>query len=139
MVSGSRANMKNDDIEEMNYALSMKCPLSCMRIETPVRSKSCTHEQCFDLRVCSFPSPHSHLSRSSLRYSSFQLSVSTSLHLPELTMLQSYLDYSYQQQIWHCPVCEIGAPYKVEVESDEERRRQETRMGEEGRVKTSVG
>jgi hypothetical protein len=75
MVSAaSRANMKNDDIEEMNYVLSMKCPLSCMRLQDPVRSKNCTHEQCFDLR--------------------------------------SYIEYSYQQQLWHCPVCEIGAPYK---------------------------
>lgn len=50
---GLRANMKvDDDIEEMNFILSMKCPLSCMRIETPVRSKNCSHEQCFDLRVC---------------------------------------------------------------------------------------
>jgi hypothetical protein len=40
-----------DGIEEVNYMLSLRCPLSFMRIIEPSKSKYCSHAQCFDLKA----------------------------------------------------------------------------------------
>ncbi|KAJ6523984.1 PINIT domain-containing protein [Mycena capillaripes] len=43
------ASMSNDDdIVAGSLKMSLKCPLSFMRINTPCRSAKCTHSQCFD-------------------------------------------------------------------------------------------
>ncbi|KAJ6451773.1 PINIT domain-containing protein [Mycena sanguinolenta] len=43
------ASMSNDDdIISGSLKMSLKCPLSFMRINTPCRSARCTHSQCFD-------------------------------------------------------------------------------------------
>ncbi|KAA8493551.1 E3 SUMO-protein ligase pli1 [Porphyridium purpureum] len=39
----------DDDLVVDNLVISLKCPLSLVRIKTPVRSTQCTHMQCFDL------------------------------------------------------------------------------------------
>jgi len=39
-----------NEVEEVNYMLSMRCPLSYQRIQTPVKSRYCKHAQCFDLK-----------------------------------------------------------------------------------------
>ncbi|KAJ7813780.1 PINIT domain-containing protein [Mycena olivaceomarginata] len=39
---------KDDDIIAGSLKMSLKCPLSFMRIITPCRSAKCTHSQCFD-------------------------------------------------------------------------------------------
>lgn len=36
------------DIEATSMVLSLKCPLSTLRMDTPVRGSSCRHNQCFD-------------------------------------------------------------------------------------------
>ncbi|KAJ7754147.1 PINIT domain-containing protein [Mycena maculata] len=38
----------DDDIIAGSLKMSLKCPLSFMRIRTPCRSAKCTHSQCFD-------------------------------------------------------------------------------------------
>ncbi|KAK0646378.1 PINIT domain-containing protein [Cercophora newfieldiana] len=38
----------DSDIEATSLNLSLKCPLSYMRLSTPCRALSCTHIQCFD-------------------------------------------------------------------------------------------
>lgn len=42
---------KNDELEilEDSVKLSLKCPISFIRIQNPVKFKSCKHGQCFDL------------------------------------------------------------------------------------------
>ncbi|KAJ7246888.1 PINIT domain-containing protein [Mycena haematopus] len=43
------ASMSNDDdIMSGSLKMSLKCPLSFVRINTPSRSAKCTHSQCFD-------------------------------------------------------------------------------------------
>ncbi|PSR94206.1 PINIT domain-domain-containing protein [Coniella lustricola] len=64
------------DIELSSQVLSLKCPLSYMRLVTPVRATTCTHVQCFDADsylqlqqqgpqwmcpVCSKPAPYERL------------------------------------------------------------------------------
>lgn len=39
---------QDPDIMAMSQILSLKCPLSYMRLDVPCRSLSCTHIQCFD-------------------------------------------------------------------------------------------
>ncbi|KAJ6627721.1 PINIT domain-containing protein [Mycena sp. CBHHK59/15] len=39
---------EDDDIIAGSLKMSLKCPLSFMRISTPCRSSKCTHSQCFD-------------------------------------------------------------------------------------------
>ncbi|KAG7099103.1 hypothetical protein E1B28_000976 [Marasmius oreades] len=39
---------EDDDIVAGPQKMSLKCPLSFMRINTPCRSEKCTHRQCFD-------------------------------------------------------------------------------------------
>ncbi|KAJ7021311.1 PINIT domain-containing protein [Mycena alexandri] len=39
---------EDDDIVAGSLKMSLKCPLSFMRIRTPCRSIKCTHSQCFD-------------------------------------------------------------------------------------------
>ncbi|KAJ8514698.1 hypothetical protein ONZ45_g7791 [Pleurotus djamor] len=41
-------NLEDDDIVAGSQKLSLKCPLSFMRINTPCRSTQCIHPQCFD-------------------------------------------------------------------------------------------
>jgi E3 SUMO-protein ligase PIAS1 len=36
------------DIVATSTKMSLKCPLSTLRIETPCRSMGCAHNQCFD-------------------------------------------------------------------------------------------
>ncbi|KAF7339508.1 hypothetical protein MSAN_02165200 [Mycena sanguinolenta] len=38
----------DDDIVAGPQKMSLKCPLSYMRVSTPCRSRKCTHSQCFD-------------------------------------------------------------------------------------------
>ncbi|KAJ7282482.1 PINIT domain-containing protein [Mycena rebaudengoi] len=45
MVSST---LEDDDIIAGSLKMSLKCPLSFMRITTPCRSSRCTHSQCFD-------------------------------------------------------------------------------------------
>ncbi|KAF7320372.1 MIZ zinc finger protein [Mycena kentingensis (nom. inval.)] len=42
------ANAVDDDIVAGSQKMSLKCPLSYMRINTPCRSRKCAHSQCFD-------------------------------------------------------------------------------------------
>ena len=42
---------QDDDLVELFRTVCLRCPLSGMRIERPVRSVSCHHDQCFDLEV----------------------------------------------------------------------------------------
>lgn len=39
---------EDSDLVATSSVMSLKCPLSTLRIELPVRSKICTHIQCFD-------------------------------------------------------------------------------------------
>ncbi|KAF9270117.1 hypothetical protein L218DRAFT_1071605 [Marasmius fiardii PR-910] len=39
---------EDDDIVAGPQKMSLKCPLSYMRVNTPCRSEKCTHRQCFD-------------------------------------------------------------------------------------------
>lgn len=39
---------QDPDVVATSQVLSLKCPLSYMRLDTPCRSISCTHVQCFD-------------------------------------------------------------------------------------------
>ncbi|KAJ6509863.1 MIZ/SP-RING zinc finger-domain-containing protein [Mycena vulgaris] len=39
---------EDDDIIAGSLKMSLKCPLSFMRINTPCRSAKCSHSQCFD-------------------------------------------------------------------------------------------
>ncbi|KAF8471940.1 PINIT domain-containing protein [Kalaharituber pfeilii] len=39
---------EDSDLVATSSVISLKCPLSTLRIELPVRSKVCTHVQCFD-------------------------------------------------------------------------------------------
>jgi len=39
---------KDDDIETTSTVMSLKCPLSFMRLQLPCRSTICSHNQCFD-------------------------------------------------------------------------------------------
>ncbi|SNX85298.1 related to SIZ1 - E3-like factor in the SUMO pathway [Melanopsichium pennsylvanicum] len=43
-----RREAEDDDIEAGAATMSLKCPLSYMRITTPCRSTHCSHVQCFD-------------------------------------------------------------------------------------------
>ena len=38
----------DDDIEAVSSILSLKCPISAGRMQTPCRSTICSHNQCFD-------------------------------------------------------------------------------------------
>lgn len=64
------------EIELSSQVLSLKCPISYMRLSTPVRANTCTHVQCFDATsylqlqqqgpqwvcpVCSKPAPYDRL------------------------------------------------------------------------------
>ncbi|KAI0756915.1 PINIT domain-containing protein [Daedaleopsis nitida] len=44
----SKAISDDDDIIAGHQKMSLKCPLSYMRITTPCRASSCVHPQCFD-------------------------------------------------------------------------------------------
>ncbi|KAI0778270.1 PINIT domain-containing protein [Trametes elegans] len=48
LVDMQRANADDDDIIAGHQKMSLKCPLSYMRIVTPCRSAACVHPQCFD-------------------------------------------------------------------------------------------
>ncbi|EJT81729.1 MIZ zinc finger protein [Gaeumannomyces tritici R3-111a-1] len=39
---------RDTEIVTTSQVMSMKCPLSCMRLQLPVRSEACKHIQCFD-------------------------------------------------------------------------------------------
>lgn len=69
-------NANDAEIELSSQVLSLKCPLSYMRLVTPVRATTCTHVQCFDATsylqlqqqgpqwvcpVCSKPAPYERL------------------------------------------------------------------------------
>jgi hypothetical protein len=71
-----QTNCGDGDLEEVNYMLSLRCPLGLHRIQTPVKGRSCTHAQCFDLKtylefshqqqlwqcpVCTYRSPYKDL------------------------------------------------------------------------------
>ncbi|KAL1951848.1 hypothetical protein VTO73DRAFT_997 [Trametes versicolor] len=43
-----KANIDDDEIVAGHQKMSLKCPLSYMRIVIPCRSSSCVHPQCFD-------------------------------------------------------------------------------------------
>ncbi|KAF9515633.1 hypothetical protein BS47DRAFT_774015 [Hydnum rufescens UP504] len=43
-----KSNTVDDDIVAGAQTMSLKCPLSYMRISTPCRSQACVHAQCFD-------------------------------------------------------------------------------------------
>jgi len=40
---------ENSEIEQLHLTISLICPITKLKIETPVRSKQCNHLQCFDL------------------------------------------------------------------------------------------
>lgn len=44
----AQQSLEDDDIVAGSQKLSLKCPLSYMRITTPTRSLHCVHSQCFD-------------------------------------------------------------------------------------------
>ncbi|RPD55819.1 hypothetical protein L227DRAFT_532655 [Lentinus tigrinus ALCF2SS1-6] len=44
----NKSASEDDDIVAGHQKMSLKCPLSYMRIQTPCRSSSCVHPQCFD-------------------------------------------------------------------------------------------
>ena len=48
LLSRMRQEAEDDDIEAGAATMSLKCPLSYMRITTPCRSTHCSHVQCFD-------------------------------------------------------------------------------------------
>lgn len=48
ILSRMRKEAEDDDIEAGAATMSLKCPLSYTRIQTPSRSKHCSHVQCFD-------------------------------------------------------------------------------------------
>ncbi|KFA65455.1 hypothetical protein S40285_00467 [Stachybotrys chlorohalonatus IBT 40285] len=48
VVSELNKKAQDPDVVAMSQVLSLKCPLSCMRLDMPCRSLSCTHIQCFD-------------------------------------------------------------------------------------------
>jgi E3 SUMO-protein ligase PIAS1 len=67
---------EDNDIQATSSVLSLKCPLSAMRIATPCRSTSCAHNQCFDAAsylmlqeqapqwtcpICNHPAPFNNL------------------------------------------------------------------------------
>ena len=39
---------QDSDVQATSSKMSLKCPLSTMRIDVPCRSTVCTHNQCFD-------------------------------------------------------------------------------------------
>lgn len=41
-------SQNNDDIMELTTKISLRCPLSYMRMKVPARSERCQHVQCFD-------------------------------------------------------------------------------------------
>lgn len=49
-ADGLAVNKKaqDPDVVATSQVLSLKCPLSYMRLDIPCRSLSCTHVQCFD-------------------------------------------------------------------------------------------
>jgi len=49
ILSGMKEHSGEDDIEVGSSKMSLKCPLSYIRIQTPVRSTMCTHLQCFEI------------------------------------------------------------------------------------------
>ncbi|KAK4232123.1 PINIT domain-containing protein [Podospora fimiseda] len=66
----------DDDIEATSQKLSLKCPLSYMRLKNPCRATSCNHIQCFDATsylqlqeqgpqwecpICNKPAPYNQL------------------------------------------------------------------------------
>eukprot|EP01112_Ceratiomyxa_fruticulosa_P020709 TRINITY_DN7136_c0_g4_i1.p1 TRINITY_DN7136_c0_g4~~TRINITY_DN7136_c0_g4_i1.p1 ORF type:complete len:541 (+),score=89.17 TRINITY_DN7136_c0_g4_i1:254-1876(+) len=63
----------DDELSEVNFMLSVRCPLSLAKISIPARGSSCKHIQCFDLAP--------------------------------------FLDYSQQQQLFHCPICHNRLPF----------------------------
>jgi len=76
-VSGGKLFLNKEmenDIEEVNFSVNMRCPLSFCRINIPGKGIHCEHVQCIDL--------------------------------------PSYLSYSQQQQVWHCPVCSHQLPFQ---------------------------
>jgi len=40
----------NDEIEELSLHVSLRCPISLLRITIPSRGRDCKHLQCFDLQ-----------------------------------------------------------------------------------------
>lgn len=48
VLSRMRKEAEDDDIQQGAATISLKCPLSYMRIATPSRSVHCSHVQCFD-------------------------------------------------------------------------------------------
>lgn len=48
MSKMAQAAIADDDIVAGHQKMSLKCPLSYMRIVTPCRSSQCVHSQCFD-------------------------------------------------------------------------------------------
>ncbi|GAM29183.1 hypothetical protein SAMD00019534_123590 [Acytostelium subglobosum LB1] len=62
----------DQDIEELSYDISARCPLAIMKISHPAKTSNCKHLQCFDLNY--------------------------------------FIRFSFQQQIWNCPVCQCQAP-----------------------------
>ncbi|KAL7789829.1 PINIT domain-containing protein [Trichoderma ceciliae] len=48
VISELNKTAQDPDVVATSQVLSLKCPLSYMRLEVPCRSLSCTHLQCFD-------------------------------------------------------------------------------------------
>jgi hypothetical protein len=42
---------EDDDLTQMAVNLSLRCPLTLMRVSTPARSSECAHPECFDLEA----------------------------------------------------------------------------------------
>jgi hypothetical protein len=45
----------DDEVEEVDALLSLKCPLSLDRIEVAAKGERCSHRRCFDLEVIRLP------------------------------------------------------------------------------------
>ncbi|EQL00179.1 zinc finger domain-containing protein [Ophiocordyceps sinensis CO18] len=48
VIAELNTKAQDPDVVATSQVLSLKCPLSYMRLDTPCRSISCTHVQCFD-------------------------------------------------------------------------------------------
>ncbi|OMJ25400.1 E3 SUMO-protein ligase pli1 [Smittium culicis] len=51
VLNKMKKSVQDDDIIETKSVLSLICPLGICRIKNPIRSKKCTHNQCFDAEM----------------------------------------------------------------------------------------
>lgn len=79
------------ECEELFRQVSLLDPISLCRISLPVRSKNCTHIQCFDLRT--------HLINNFLGEKSYL----------KLSLEKSPKAIAVAKRLWRCPICSVMA------------------------------